>query len=348
MINQKEFLRSGAILGLPSGEILVGWGVPQYGSIPQAKELNFYAPDFFLNQIQPWICFSHWKECTVNELSTLLTFSELSPIHWQISYKNLFDQAFVQLQQNFQSGKLEKAVPYIFAESFQQMDKDRLQKSLLRGLQSFSEKAGYLYGYWHKDEGFIGITPEILFTHQLKQSQKLYTMALAGTCRSSDSIQEFQKNTKEYEEHSIVVEGIQQSLQTLGTVEIGLREVLKLPGLNHLMTPIYVQLNDSFQFETIVKQMHPTPALGAFPRLAGWQWLMNYNQQLERKSFGAPFGIYNPMTQLSFCIVGIRQIQWSSQGMRMGAGCGVVSKSILEKEWDEIQLKLQTVQYLLT
>jgi isochorismate synthase EntC len=348
VINQTiAFLQSGAILSLPSGNILVGWGTPQASSTLNATDLSFFVSDFFLKQTEPWLSYPQWKEYTPDELLSLFTASPASAITWQIQHKNLFDQTFYEIQQAFQAGRLEKAVPYVFAESWEQMSPSRLQNSLIQGIDSFSKQAGYLYGCWHANEGFLGVTPEFLFKHQAYETpQWLQTMALAGTCRSSDSLEAFQTNHKECEEHTIVVEGIQQALQALGKVEIGPREVLKLPGLYHLMTPIKIHLHETFDFKRLVNQLHPTPALGAFPRLAGQQWLIHYNQHLERKVFGAPFGGYYPLKGLSFCVVGIRQVQWNLEGMRMGAGCGIVKESDVQQEWQEIQLKLKTIQQL--
>lgn len=339
-----EFIQSGALLSLSNGNMVIGWGVAEFSSFPDPFKLNFYVSDFFLKEKKPWVCYPYWKEVTSAELLALLTPYNLPTINWSFCDKDLFEKNFFALQKDFEEGKLEKAVPYIFFKSSEKMNCLRLQQSLIQGIYSFLKKAGYLYGWWKKEEGFLGITPEFLFKHSSNSPLYLQTMALAGSCPSWACLKDFEKNSKEDQEHSIVVKGICQALQELGKITIDPREVLKLPNICHLLTPIHIHLNELFEFEKIVKQMHPTPALGAFPQLKGQQWLVDYDLQLKRKFFGAPFGVYDPLKKLSFCLVSIRQVQWNLEGMRIGAGCGVIKESHLEKEWQEIKLKLKTIQ----
>ncbi|MCE2981961.1 MAG: chorismate-binding protein [Parachlamydia sp.] len=127
-----------------------------------------------------------------------------------------------------------------------------------------------------------------------------------------------------------------------GTLAIRNQEVICLPKLCHLKTPIELSLHQPFQFEAIAKHLHPTPALGVFPKIEGWAWLKKYDRGFNRKNFGAPVGYKHEGT--SACFAGIRQVQWSLTGMRIGAGCGVVRESVCEREWDEIMLKINAVR----
>ena len=224
------------------------------------------------------------------------------------------------------------------------MTKERLQSCLQRGVASLEKNAGYLYGHWNADYGVLGITPELLFSHSQHTPQKVQTMALAGTCHASHCQELFIKNEKERHEHQLVVQGICQSLQKLGSVQVGTIQLFQLPRLTHLMTPIKVQLSHSFHFDQLVDSLHPTPALGAFPLKEGKKWLEDYQTHTPRHFFGAPIGFSYPQMGLSHCLVGIRNVQWDASGMSIGAGCGVVKQSTFEKEWQEIQFKIRAIR----
>ncbi len=342
-----DFLSSGAIMSLSKDKLLIGWGKAAYKQEEaiDASRPAFYFTDFFLQASAPWIQYSNWLEISSQEFKELLgSIGQLSTCDWAICQPEQFRQAFDELSHLFQMNQLKKAVPYVFAKSPQQMTKERLQNSLKRGLTSLEKNTGYLYGCWNPTGGVLGVTPELLFSHSQHEPQKVKTMALAGTCHPSECQESFMKNEKERHEHQLVVQGICQSLQELGSVKIGEIQLLQLPKLTHLMTPIEVDLKDSFHFESLVGCLHPTPALGAFPLEKGRKWLENYQRHTPRHFYGAPIGFRHPQISLSCCLVGIRNVQWDFSGMRIGAGCGVVKQSTFEKEWQEIQFKIRAIR----
>lgn len=342
-----DFLSSGAIMSLSQDKLLVGWGKVHHC---KEKEIDsskpaFYFSDFFLRTSHPWIQYSNWAElASIDFKEALESAFQLSTCDWTIHNPEQFRQAFDELCHLLQMGQLKKAVPYLFAKSSSQMTKERLQNCLKRALISLEQKTGYLYGCWDATEGVLGITPELLFSHSLRQPQKVKTMALAGTCHPTQCQESFMNNEKERHEHQLVVQGICQSLETLGEVQIGSLQLLQLPKLTHLMTPIEVQLSQPFHFESLVHRLHPTPALGAFPSEEGKKWLENYQLHTPRHYYGAPIGFQHPQMSLSNCLVGIRNVQWNALGMRIGAGCGVVKQSTFEKEWQEIQFKIRAIR----
>lgn len=345
-----DFLSSGAIMSLPNNKLLVGWGKLEHqpASTVDLKNCNFYFSDFFLNKHDPWIHFAHTAEFDSLDFIRLLgSPEELSSCEWTIDHPERFHEAFVNLKELLSKGELEKAVPYTFSKTPTQMNAARLRNSLISGLTLLNPRSGYIYGYWEGDSGILGVTPELLFHHTAQEPQRVKTMALAGTCHPDDSPESFLKNEKERYEHQLVVQGIYQTLKELGDIEIGDLQILKLPRLSHLLTPIEIHLHHSFQFDTLVRSLHPTPALGAVPRLKGRQWLEEFQQHTPRHYYGAPIGFRHPSAGLSSCYVGIRNVQWDSKGMRIGAGCGVIRDSTYEKEWKEIHLKINSIRGML-
>lgn len=342
-----DFLESGAIISLSQDKILVGWGEFQRlkkDKIDPAKPA-FYFNDFFLTAPDPWLQYNHWMEIEKGELANSLKSAiSFDPCLWKIQQPEKFKIAFEELQQLLQSGVLQKGVPYLFIHSSEKMDSLRLQFSLANGLDALEGKKGYLYGHWDSSHGVLGITPELLFSSTRSEPSKVSTMALAGTCSSTDCKTTFFKDPKQRFEHQIVVQGIKQALECLGNVKISEIQLLELPRLIHLMTPIEVDLTHSFDFETIVSTLHPTPALGAFPKVEGKRWLQNFHKHSSRQYYGAPIGFLFPQRWDAHCFAAIRNVQWGASGMRIGAGCGVVKQSCLENEWEEIQLKVKSIR----
>ena len=243
------------------------------------------APPFFLPIFSfplPTHGFTIYTGCefTLQEFRDLLKSAALpQPAHWILQKPEQFQKAFHELSKDLQAGRLKKAVPYLFAKSFDSMTKERLCNSLRRSTAALEKKAGYFYGQWNSEQGILGVTPELLFSHSRQEPQTIHTMAVAGTSHPSQDLKAFFQNEKERHEHQLVVEGISQSLKPLGNVKVGAIQLLHLPRLVHLMTPIVLTLSEPFRFDSIVKHLHPTPALGAFPcrkEKNGWQHL-NYH-----------------------------------------------------------------------
>jgi len=207
----------------------------------------------------------------------------------------------------------------------------------------------HLYGLWHQAEGLLGATPEILF--QWDESRVLHSVAVAGTLAKSPEtpretealrLEAFLSDPKELWEHELVIRGIQQALEPFGNLKIGKTSALELPALYHLHTPIELPLPADRDFNDVVQALHPTPALGAWPRLAGGAWLRELEEKMPRRRYGAPFGIVSDSGQAR-CWVAIRNIQWNADQLSVGAGCGVVAGSSWQKEWGELQAKLQSI-----
>lgn len=228
------------------------------------------------------------------------------------------------------------------------MGQDQLRSSLLSLLQYAKSQPVHSYGFWENGHGMLGATPELLFSLGEIKRHTLITMACAGTRGLRSQPGSFMDDPKEVHEHQLVVDGIMESLAPFGKVTIGSMRVLHLPKLSHLLTPIEVELKQDADFNAIVKALHPTPALGAFPRKEGLEWLKSYQKQIDRKRYGAPVGYTRGNTNEAGCYVAIRNAQWNPEEIVIGAGCGVVKESLLDREWDEVKLKIQAIKEMLS
>jgi menaquinone-specific isochorismate synthase len=197
------------------------------------------------------------------------------------------------------------------------------------------------YAAWTAEGGMVGASPEILFT---RTGTCVRTVAVAGTSPAGQA-SGMPDDPKECREHQSVVDDITGALRPFGPVTVGAREILRLPGLAHLKTDIHVTAAESPPFSALVAALHPTAALGVFPRTAGLAVLRDSGPH-RRGRFGAPFGVEWPDGRASV-VVAIRSVQWTGRTVLLGAGAGLVAGSRLEREWAELALKRATVKGML-
>lgn len=345
----KTWLANGAMISCGQDKVLVGWGKRRWlSSHAEATEKSvFYFPDFFLNNECPW--FEHEQTQVISPEELLQQLPQEASNHQRITKWNnpntdTFKSAFHDLQIKIAKGEIEKAVPYVFETSFATMHPQRLIHSLKSALQYAKGNSVYVYGLWDEEHGILGVTPELLF--RMHESDRLETVACAGTSANGHDGVDLLNDPKLDLEHQLVVKGITESLSSLGTVYVGERTLLRLPKIIHLATPIHVNLHHPLDFEMVVRTLHPTPALGVFPKKQGAYWLEQFHQKIPRGRFGAPVGYVHHGQ--ACCYVAIRNVQWDKQGLQIGAGCGVVLGSKLDQEWAEINLKLTSIKEMLT
>lgn len=262
-------------------------------------------------------------------------------INWGTVDKALFAKAFAMAQEGFQSGKVEKVVPIAVQKG--QLEHSITETEKCDLLYKLTQAPMHLipYGEWSDDDGFLGATPEVLFE---KTKGDLRTMALAGTSDKDIDPNVFLQDPKERKEHQIVIDDIVESLKPLGEVHVGDTQVVEFPALNHLETKISARVPAKMTTDALIKTLHPTPALGIYPRNDYFETFRNYPNQSERGFFGAPWGIESEGSSL--ILVAIRKWDWSGKDVQIFAGCGVVSESILEKEFAEILKKIDSVKRL--
>ena len=196
------------------------------------------------------------------------------------------------------------------------------------------------YGWVHPGAGFAGATPELLFS---LDGKKLETMALAGTARIDD-LDVFAVDQKEIREHEYVAQTLVSKLLDLGHVTRHSRQILELGSIVHFLTRIEVDLHAKMDPQSLLRRLHPTPALGPLPRTDGTMAsLLEWRDRLGcPPHFGSPFGLWD---QGRFdAIVAIRGVWWEGTQLKIPAGCGIIEASRLVNEWRELRLKREAVK----
>ncbi|MCF8060300.1 MAG: chorismate-binding protein [Bacteriovoracaceae bacterium] len=196
-----------------------------------------------------------------------------------------------------------------------------------------------------KEEIFQSFTPESLLKIE---DGKLFLEAIAGTRpHHNDKDQnlkwreELLTSDKEGREHQSVVELINSTASELGRVTIGKREVLELQGLQHLKTPITVEIND-WSLEsllTLIKTLHPTPAVCGTPTLKAKEFI-KITEDTPRGYYAGLFGVItSDYVEIS---VLIRSLSIKNDTFTAFAGAGIVDGSHAMSEWQETATKLKS------
>lgn len=328
-----EFFKSGTIIECQE-HYVIGAGKRSWIKQQQPEAYNFYFPDFFLRHTRPF--FLHEEVITLekNRFADVLK-EPRSPLFYDWTAPDLksYEWQFRRLYDLLEAGFLKKAVLYAKKET--PLNQELKVASLL---QSALKNKGHahLYGFWDQSEGMIGAAPEILFE---KNDEGIFLEAVAGTKLGTPF------TTKEDLEHQLVIDGIQEALLPYGTVRSFPRRTLAFGNLTHLLTPLKLETKNQVSFLDLVKSLHPTPALGTFPKDQGLPWLKEVDALLPRLRYGAPVGFSH--TQKERCLVAIRNIQWQNHVGCIMAGGGVTKDSIMENEWEEILRKFNAIKKIL-
>ncbi len=191
---------------------------------------------------------------------------------------------------------------------------------------------------------FIGASPERLVE---VRGRAFRTIALAGTIGRGRDPEEDDRlaatllaSEKDREEHAIVVAMLRSTLEPLAErLDVGRSpEVVRLRTVQHLATPIAGRLRDGEGILGLVGRLHPTPAVGGWPREAALA-LLAEEERLDRGWYAGPIGWVGADGDGEF-VVGIRSGVVDGDRASLFAGCGIVADSEPEREWEESELKL--------
>jgi menaquinone-specific isochorismate synthase len=339
LIDKKSFLSEGAIYAKNNG-VWLFWGEPQE-CVQRPESLALFSMDFNNSKSVKW---NQYPQCLKLEKKSAMDLFSKGDVHldWQEASFDNFTEQFELINKGFAEKTVEKVVPYVFETSTGFQPMRDLESCLHHGL---NVESGFLYGQWSPSYGFLGRSPELLIQEYKKGEFK--TMAVAGTCLLSKyqaNPETFTEDEKEIKEHMKVVQDLQEQLQDLGTLQVGERGVQTTPHLAHLFTEI--RLTSQERIEDLVKKLHPTSALGVYPRHRLNDFMQAFERIEPRGVFGAPFGISFSANEADV-VVAIRNIIWSEKGLKLGSGCGVVPESQIKKEWNELKDKRESVKKML-
>lgn len=201
----------------------------------------------------------------------------------------------------------------------------------------------YVFAFEQNGDCFIGATPERLI--RIEDDQLLST-CIAGTAPRGQTNEEDEHiaqalftDAKNRDEHDYVVKMIKNSIQNYCTnIEIPKEPfVYPFKNLHHLYTPVNATLKAGHSILDIVKQLHPTPALGGVPREKSLDFIREF-ELLDRGWYGAPIGWFDNNDNGEFAVA-IRSGLIQDDEASLFAGCGVMKDSDPHEEYEETNIK---------
>jgi menaquinone-specific isochorismate synthase len=205
----------------------------------------------------------------------------------------------------------------------------------------------YVFAFRKNESVFFGASPEKL----AKISNGwIEADALAGsisrgkTSAEDDSLADtLLSSKKDLAEQEIVVSFIKDSFARFcNNIVYEEKPIIrKLPNIQHLWTPIKGKINQNESVFSVLKELHPTPAICGVP----WTKARDSIIEMEphnRGLFSGMIGWFNLKTEGEFAVA-IRSALIKKKSIHAFAGCGIVKGSDSEIEYAESELKLKPI-----
>jgi isochorismate synthase len=191
---------------------------------------------------------------------------------------------------------------------------------------------------------FLGASPERLL---LRRGGRIRTEAMAGTRAlapgaDADALgRELLASAKDRAEHEWTRRGLIESLAELaGRVDAPERPgIRRLRHVVHLVTPIEVELSEDLPLLALARRIHPTPAVGGYPKQAALAWLREH-EPIRRGWFAGPVGWLDAEGGGELRVA-LRSGVVRGPSVHAFAGAGIVAGSVPDTESGEIRAKLR-------
>lgn len=274
-------------------------------------------------------------------------FDQLAPADAPAGYhatgnRNGYSQAFQTVRQALTSGKCDKVV-LARAVSMTANDVDILQLFL-----KACAKYPYCFVCVFSIPGkgtWLTATPELLYR---QQGNSAYTMALAGTMLWSEHTAGTPWSEKNKREQGFVTDFITSNLDRCNiSYCVEPLSTAKAGHLAHLCTKISITPADNCAMQ-LLRVLHPTPAIAGIPRQAALEVIRQSEGPGFRGYYAGFTGFLNTPFHGTHCFVSLRLMHLTpNRQIRLYAGGGILPESNEEAEWQETELKLQTIGSLL-
>jgi isochorismate synthase len=204
-----------------------------------------------------------------------------------------------------------------------------------------------VFAFSREGRTFLGASPERLVA---ARGRSFRTIALAGTTGrdpdpaiDADLGAALLASEKDREEHAVVVEMLRDTLTPLASrLHIDRTpHIVRLPTLQHLATDLSGELHVDLGILDLVDRLHPTPAVGGWPRAAALE-LLEEQEHLDRGWYAGPVGWVDARGDGEF-VVAIRSGVIADDQAHLFVGCGIVADSEPDREWAESSMKLESL-----
>ena len=187
---------------------------------------------------------------------------------------------------------------------------------------------------------WLGATPERFLK---VRDHKAHTTALAATRPYKGSLPDiFEWNEKEKEEQQLVTDYILDVLRNkeIKSIECNGPLSMQAGNLVHLKTEIQFSITDKTNILSLIKALHPTPAVCGIPKNEAFR-MINSLEPHDREYYAGYLGLVG-QDELEL-YVNLRCMRWIGGKPSLFVGGGITAASISEQEWDETNFKSRTL-----
>lgn len=259
---------------------------------------------------------------------------EVEPDRWK--------QSVSQVAQEIQAGKMDKLV---LAREIRLESEDAFASSKILNQLWKRQPSSFLFAVEREGACFLGASPERLVK---RDGDRLVSTCIAGTTRRGRDWeedwtfgQELLSDPKNRVEHQVVVEMIREAFQQ-GCSHVRVPEeptLYQVRDVQHLFTPVEGRAKLGTTLLSMVEQLHPTPALGGYPREVAMTRIREL-EVMDRGWYAAPLGWVDFRGDGEFAC-GIRSGLIRGQTASLFAGCGIVGDSDPNSEYEETRMKFR-------
>lgn len=196
---------------------------------------------------------------------------------------------------------------------------------------------------------FLGASPETLVR---LQEGDVYCDALAGTewgeGRATPAAdRHLLTDVKNGREHRLVVQAIAEALRPLcARLEVpDAAQIRRLGHLRHLWSGLRGRVKSGVGMLDLLPRVHPTPAVGGYPRQAALDWLTRQGEQREGWYTGA-IGWLDGAGNGEFAVA-LRCAHLHGNVAHLHAGAGIVAGSEPQRELAETEAKFAAMLHAL-
>lgn len=151
------------------------------------------------------------------------------------------------------------------------------------------------------------------------------------------------ESAKDSAEHAIVLREIQRALAPLASrIEHDAQpELHRLRHVLHLRTRVRATLREPRHLLEVIERLHPTPAVGGWPKTAALDWIGRHEPD-ERGWYAGPIGWFDASGDGEMAVA-LRSGVLCGRSAHLFVGCGIVERSDAAQEFAETRWKLATL-----
>jgi len=252
---------------------------------------------------------------------------------------SLYEGAFELFQKALHAGSCEKIV---LSRTLHLPFPAHFSPGLLFGTACEAYPDAFVYLCHTTQTGtWFGSTPELLLSGENENWQ---TVALAGTRRIKDS--EAVWDAKNIREQQVVTSYLEKQLRIKNLIgTISEPYTVRAGQLMHIKTDFRFQMPEQDCVGDLLDFLHPTPAVCGYPKTEACRLILAH-EGYDRSYYSGFAGPLNRDGKTDL-YVNLRCASMTDEGLVLYAGGGLMPDSELKSEWEETEVKLQTLLSLI-